>query len=75
MTKCFIKHHFFQRGGISSCTHYQQRCCLSVGFGGVAGSSEKTCTYRKVIFFLEEDLGLAQGARAVDRALVGGVLG
>lgn len=28
---------------------------------------EKTCTYRKVIFYLEEDLGLAEGARAAVR--------
>lgn len=71
MTKCFIKHNFFQCGVISSCVQYQET--LSLGLGGVTGSSETTCTYRRVIF-LEEDLGLAQGARAVDRALVGGVV-
>lgn len=65
---------FFQYGGIYSYVQYQQSCCLYVGFGDVTGSSETTCSYEKVIFFLEEDRGLAQGARAVDRALVGGVV-
>lgn len=42
---------------------------------GVLQVALKTsCTSRKVIFYSEEDLGLAWGARAVVRASVGGVV-
>lgn len=44
------------------------------GLGVLTGSSKTTCTSRKVIFYSEEDLGLARGAGAVVRALVGGVV-
>lgn len=47
---------------------------ITYGLGVLTGSSKATCTSRKVIFYLEEDLGLARGARAVVRALVGAVV-